>query len=286
MLILLLLIFVVGPKYIDPPEEYGVAINFASSAPGGAIVQDDKPEEILEDVEEELIEEEQIEEEIAEEKVTEEIVESKEEAIDSEEIAREEAEEAENLKKAEAAKKKAEIEAKEKEAKEAMEKETAAKAAQERAAAKAAEEREQAKATAEAKQKADAEAKAKATAAKNAREGTPFALIENAPIYPGCENLDNDARKQCMSDKITEFISKNFNTDLASDLIGNQKINISFKINTAGKVVGINAKASNPKLEAEAKRVTSLLPRMKPGMQQGTPVEVAYVIPIKINLED
>jgi len=258
MLILTLLLFVVGQDYQDPPLEYGVAINFNSSKPSVSNVQADKLEAIEDIVEEELIQEETNaeaineealrEEEIAAEKVAKEIEDAKKAALKAEEILREEAE---NLKKTKA-------KAKENEAKEA----------QERAAS-------------------EAKAKAQAEAAKKKKGGdTPFALIENAPIYPGCEGQDNDARKKCMSDKIKKFISENFDTDLASDLTGTQKINISFKINTSGNVVSINAKASNPKLVAEAKRVTSLLPKMKPGMQQGTPVVVSYGLPIRIKLED
>jgi colicin import membrane protein len=43
MLILLLLIFVVGPKYIDPPEEYGVAVNFGTTDFGSGKIQPTKP---------------------------------------------------------------------------------------------------------------------------------------------------------------------------------------------------------------------------------------------------
>ncbi|MBU2938440.1 energy transducer TonB [Lacinutrix sp. C3R15] len=89
-----------------------------------------------------------------------------------------------------------------------------------------------------------------------------------------------------MSDKIKEFIMKNFDTDLAADLTGVQKINISFKINTSGNVVSIAARAADPKLEAEAKRVTRLLPKMKPGMQQGSPVTVSYGLPIRIKMSE
>lgn len=43
VLILLLLLFVVGPAYLDPPEEYGVAVNFGNSNVGSGNVQPDKP---------------------------------------------------------------------------------------------------------------------------------------------------------------------------------------------------------------------------------------------------
>ncbi|MBU2949545.1 energy transducer TonB [Tamlana agarivorans] len=42
-LIILLLLFVVGTKYMDPPEEYGVAVNFGNSSVGKGDVQPMKP---------------------------------------------------------------------------------------------------------------------------------------------------------------------------------------------------------------------------------------------------
>lgn len=41
--ILILLIFIVGPKYLDPPEEYGVAVNFGTTDFGSGRVQPKKP---------------------------------------------------------------------------------------------------------------------------------------------------------------------------------------------------------------------------------------------------
>lgn len=42
-IILLLLLFVVGTKYMDPPEEYGVAVNFGNSSVGKGNVQPKAP---------------------------------------------------------------------------------------------------------------------------------------------------------------------------------------------------------------------------------------------------
>jgi outer membrane biosynthesis protein TonB len=41
--ILILLIFIVGPKYLDPPEEYGVAVNFGTTNFGSGRVQPKAP---------------------------------------------------------------------------------------------------------------------------------------------------------------------------------------------------------------------------------------------------
>jgi hypothetical protein len=43
VVILVLLLFVVGPPYMDPPEEYGVAVNFGNSPMGSGNVQPIEP---------------------------------------------------------------------------------------------------------------------------------------------------------------------------------------------------------------------------------------------------
>lgn len=116
----------------------------------------------------------------------------------------------------------------------------------------------------------------------------PFAVIENVPIYPGCESGNNDAKKKCMSEKIAKFVNRKFNTDLAGDLglSGRQRINVIFKIDKTGNIVGVRARAPHPKLEAEAARVIKLLPKMKPGKQRGKAVTVPYALPILFQVQD
>jgi protein TonB len=117
----------------------------------------------------------------------------------------------------------------------------------------------------------------------------PFNVIENVPIFPGCEKeKGNNAKKQCMSDKISKFVNRKFNTDLASDLglSGRQRINVIFKIDKTGNIVGIQARAPHPGLEKEAKRVIGMLPKMKPGKQRGKPVNVPYSLPILFQVQD
>lgn len=43
VMILILLLFVVGPPYMDPPEEYGVAVNFGNSPVGSGNIQPTEP---------------------------------------------------------------------------------------------------------------------------------------------------------------------------------------------------------------------------------------------------
>ncbi|WP_299115338.1 cell envelope integrity protein TolA [uncultured Winogradskyella sp.] len=318
VLIIALLMFVVGAPYKEIPEEYGVAINFGEPSVVNNKMAPDNPtksEEVVEDVqEEETNTEEQVEEE-QEEPVEEDTEEEPSEEEKAEEEAAENAAEeaakekaAEELlaqQEAEALKLEAEKVAKEKaeaekaaEEKAKAEREAKAKAdAEARKAAKAKAEREAREAkeradkaaaakAAAAKAEADRKAAAAAAEAKNKNGGSDvvgFALIEEAPIYPGCEGLDNAARKKCMSQKVAQFVGANFDQTIASDLgfTGSQKITIYFKISKTGQIIDIRARAADPKLVAEAVRVTKMLPKLKPGIQQGKPVIVPFSAPIR-----
>ena len=116
----------------------------------------------------------------------------------------------------------------------------------------------------------------------------PFSVIENVPVFPGCEKGSNRAKRDCMSKKISQFVNRKFNTSLAGELglSGRQRINVIFKIDKTGTVVGIRARAPHPGLEKEAKRVIGLLPKMQPGKQRGKPVNVPYSLPIIFQVQD
>ena len=117
----------------------------------------------------------------------------------------------------------------------------------------------------------------------------PFAIVDQVPVFPGCENKNNnEAMKKCMSEKITKIVVQRFNTDLAGDLglSGRQRISVIFKVDKTGNITDIRARAPHPRLEKEAKRVIGLIPRMKPGKQRGQAVIVPYSLPIIFTVED
>ena len=91
-----------------------------------------------------------------------------------------------------------------------------------------------------------------------------------------------------MSEKISKFVQKRFNTKLARNLglSGRQRISVIFKIDKLGDVVGIRARAPHPKLEDEAIRVVNLLPKMKPGIQLGKAVIVPFSLPIIFEVKE
>jgi len=113
----------------------------------------------------------------------------------------------------------------------------------------------------------------------------PFAIIEKPPIYPGCNNPNNNAINKCTSERIQAFVSANFNLkiidslDLSSD---SYRISVQFKINTLGNVVNVTTRSSHPLIAQEAIRVISSLPQFTPGEQKGEIVSALYVIPIQL----
>ncbi|MGM5469444.1 M56 family metallopeptidase [Flavobacteriaceae bacterium LMO-SS05] len=117
----------------------------------------------------------------------------------------------------------------------------------------------------------------------------PFSVIDEVPIYPGCESfLTNEERKQCMSDKIAQHVNANFNTKLGKELglTGRQRVNVVFKIDNHGNIVDVRSRASHPALEEEAIRVIKTFPKMIPGKQKGIAVNVPYSLPIIFEVMD
>ena len=117
----------------------------------------------------------------------------------------------------------------------------------------------------------------------------PYAVIEEAPIYPGCGELNtNEERRDCMSNYISSMVTNNFNSQLANNLglSGRQRISVQFKIDTNGFIVDILARAPHPVLEEETIRVINTLPRVIPGKQRGQKVNVMYSLPILFQVEN
>ncbi len=112
----------------------------------------------------------------------------------------------------------------------------------------------------------------------------PFAIIEEAPIYPGCKG-NKQVLKECLQEKINKHVQKHFNSNLVQDLglsEGKKKVYVRFKIDKTGEIVDIRARGPHSRLEKEAVRVVKLLPKMTPGKQRTKPVRVSYTLPITL----
>ena len=113
----------------------------------------------------------------------------------------------------------------------------------------------------------------------------PFAIIEDVPIYPGCEGVKKSERRNCFQDQIYKHIRKNFDyPDIAQEMGIQGKVYVTFIINKDGTIGSVRMRGPDKNLEKEAGRIISKLPRMTPGRQRGRPVRVPFSIPITFKL--
>lgn len=114
----------------------------------------------------------------------------------------------------------------------------------------------------------------------------PFAVIDQIPLYQKCVELTKAEQKKCVSNTVSEYVAKNFNTKLANEsgLVGKHKINVMFKIDKNGNVTGVRARSKYEVLEKEAIRVVASLPKMIPGKHKGKAVVVPYSLPIMFHI--
>jgi len=114
-----------------------------------------------------------------------------------------------------------------------------------------------------------------------------FAVIEDVPVFPGCEKLSKKATKDCFQKKVQQHVASNFNyPQTALDLGIQGRVSVVFVIDKTGHIIGIRSRGPDNILEKEAERIISILPKMKPGRQRGKPVKVAYAVPIFFKFQE
>ena len=114
----------------------------------------------------------------------------------------------------------------------------------------------------------------------------PFAVIEDVPVFPGCENVDKDQLRNCFQEQMNKHIRRNFRYPEISQEMGIQgRVLVNFIISEDGSITNIRMRGPDKNLEGEAKRIISLLPAMIPGKQRGRPVRVPFSIPIVFRLQ-
>ncbi len=111
-------------------------------------------------------------------------------------------------------------------------------------------------------------------------------IIENVPLFPGCERVPKSQRRQCFQEQIQKHINRNFQYPEQAQKLGIEgRVFIQFMIGKDGSIGGIRTRGPHQYLEREAYRIISLLPRMTPGIQRGRPVRVPFSIPITFRLQ-
>jgi protein TonB len=112
----------------------------------------------------------------------------------------------------------------------------------------------------------------------------PFAVIEDVPIFPGCESEKD--KRACFNSMMQKHISKNFRyPEIAQEMGVQGRVNVMFVIQKDGSIGNVRMRGPDKNLEEEAARIISKLPKMTPGKQRGRAVRVPFSIPITFKLQ-
>ena len=114
----------------------------------------------------------------------------------------------------------------------------------------------------------------------------PFAVIEDVPIFPGCESVAKSQRRACFQEQMNKHIRQNFRyPDIAQEMGIQGRVYVNFIISKDGTITNIRMRGPDKNLENEAARIIGRLPQMTPGKQRGRAVRVPFSIPITFRLQ-
>ena len=117
----------------------------------------------------------------------------------------------------------------------------------------------------------------------------PFAVVDEIPRFTECVNVSKEDAMKCFNEKMMEHIKKNFtypNDASKKNIQG--RVSVQFIIDKEGNIKDILTRGpeNGELLEAEAKRIVSLLPKFFPAKHNGKTVNIKYGLPITFKLQD
>jgi periplasmic protein TonB len=106
-------------------------------------------------------------------------------------------------------------------------------------------------------------------------DNKPFIMVEQMPAFPDGETA------------MFKYLADNIKYPVIAREVGIEgKVFISFVVNTDGSIVDAKVlRGIKGGCDEEALRVVRMMPKWKPGKQQGRPVRVLYNLPVNFRLE-
>ena len=116
----------------------------------------------------------------------------------------------------------------------------------------------------------------------------PFAVVEEVPMFKGCEGVDKSAQFDCFQKEMTNHIKLHFTYPkeaMENNIQG--RVQVEYLIDEIGNVEVYRVKGPEnaQPLEEEARRIIKLLPQFTPGKQSGKAIAVRHVFPITFRMQ-
>ena len=110
-------------------------------------------------------------------------------------------------------------------------------------------------------------------------------INEEVPVFPGCEEVKESEKRNCLQVKMFEHVRVNFRyPEFAQKNNIQGRVFTQFIIGVDGNVSKIRTRGPNKILEREAERIFLLLPTIKPGRINGLRVNVPISMPVTFRL--
>lgn len=106
--------------------------------------------------------------------------------------------------------------------------------------------------------------------------GIPFEIVEEVPIFPGCEDATN--KRACFKKQINLHVRNNFRYPEEAFRKGIKgKVNVQITFDEYGNISDTKYRSPHKILQKSTERIINLLPKMIPGKQNGKAVKVTYM---------
>ena len=110
----------------------------------------------------------------------------------------------------------------------------------------------------------------------------PFFVVEDMPLFPGCETTVKADRKKCSEKMLFSYLSKNLKyPSMASDNRIEGRVILNFVVEKDGSISNIKVvRGVGGGCDEAAIEAIENMPKWTPGKQRGRPVRVSYTLPV------
>lgn len=114
-----------------------------------------------------------------------------------------------------------------------------------------------------------------------------FAVVEDKPIFPGCEDVSRQERYMCFQQGIMRHIRNNFKYPSIPKEMGiSEKIFVQFVIDKTGMITkSVVVRGQDKHLRKEALRLVNSIPKLIAAKQRGKSVPCSFTVPINFRLQ-
>ena len=111
--------------------------------------------------------------------------------------------------------------------------------------------------------------------------------VQRPPLFKRCkEKWNPEKQRDCTSSNINNFVNTRFNMKLAKKFIGKGtgKLEANFIINKEGVVEVMSVTGGPEEVNQHLHEILISLKKFKPGMQNGSPVDVSVKLPVSFQI--